>query len=154
MAGSSSGVYDPKFPKVHLDTKINYPNAANNIKKITAEEWEDLLHHTHQIDYIVDADGNFINPDSISIGGSGGKVEVTKEEFDTLKTTVESQAQTIQDQSSTITTLQDTISTLQTRILALEQNSGSSGDNTNGFIIGDWDAEREGIQDINGNTIG
>ncbi len=151
MAGSSSSVYSPKFPKVQLDQKINYPNAASNIKKLTIEEWEDILHHTHQVDFLVDEEGNFINPDALP-GGSGGKVQVTKEEFDTLKSTVESQAELISSQSELITTLQNNITALEAKVDSLEPSGG--GDNTNGFIVGDWDAEQEGIQDINGNTIG
>ena len=169
------GLYSPKFPKIQLDSFINYPNAANNIVKITVEEWQDLLHHTHKVTDILDTEGNFIGSD-LDISVSGG---VNEETFNELKNTVESQAETIATQAETISTqsgiienlqtiveansstietqqsaietLQGLVESLQSQINALDPNSGSS---LQGLQVGDWDLDQEGIQDEYGNTIG
>jgi hypothetical protein len=65
------GLYSPRFPKIQVDSFVNYPNAANNIIKITVEEWQDLLHHTHKVTDILDTEGNFIGSD-LDISVSGG----------------------------------------------------------------------------------
>lgn len=35
-------------PKIIMETDVNYPGAVGIEKKITVEEWQDLLHHTHE----------------------------------------------------------------------------------------------------------
>ena len=35
-------------PKIIMETDVNYPGAVGIEKKITVEEWNDLLHHTHE----------------------------------------------------------------------------------------------------------
>ena len=49
-----------RFPEVKIDKQANYPNAAGNIKKITVEEWNDMLHHTHDASALVFSDGQTI----------------------------------------------------------------------------------------------
>ena len=169
------GLYSPRFPKIQVDSFVNYPNAANNIIKITVEEWQDLLHHTHKVTDILDTEGNFIGSD-LDISVSGG---VDEETFNELKNTVQSQSETIASQAETISTqsgiienlqtivesnssiietqqsaietLQGLVQSLQNQINSLDPNSESS---LSGLQVGDWDLDQEGIQDEYGNTIG
>lgn len=132
MAIATSGYYGPKYPLIVIDDKnTNYPNAANNIKKITVEEWQDLLHHTHPLAEILDAEG-------IRLGDAGSS-DVSLEEFNNLKNTVEAQ-------NSLITNLQAEIAQLQTTITEMASRGG--------IEIGDWDVTQPGIQGPDGKTIG
>ena len=115
----ANSIYGATFPKVVLDTNINYPNAHFNIKRITVEEWNDILHHTHKASEILDDDGNM--PGSTI-------ARITVEEYAEMKETI----QTLTEQNTE----------LISRIAALENASDANGDIT----IGDWDVETPGIQ--------
>ena len=117
--------YGATYPKISIDEHVNYPNAQFNIKKITVEEWNDLLHHTHRQSEILDNNGEFI--------GQEGATAVSAEEVNELK----EQVNTLIEQNRA----------LASRITALE-NAGSSGSagSDDGIFIGDWDAEKPGIQ--------
>ena len=113
--------YGATYPKISFDEKVNYPNAQFNIKKITVEEWNDLLHHTHRQAEILDNNGEFI--------GQEGAEEVNE---------LKEQINTLIEQNRA----------LASRITALE-NAGSGGGSASsdgGIFIGDWDAEKPGIQ--------
>lgn len=113
--------YGATYPKISFDKKVNYPNAQFNIKKITVEEWNDLLHHTHRQAEILDNNGEFI--------GQEGAEEVNE---------LKEQINTLIEQNRA----------LASRITALE-NAGSGGGSASsdgGIFIGDWDAEKPGIQ--------
>ena len=140
MASATSGYYGPSFPLIQIDPVTNYPNAANNIKKITVEEWQDILHHTHKLPEILDNDGNFLGQNASSDGS------VSLEAFNELKNTVDSQKEIIQSQASIIADLQESIAELTQTVNSLKSSSG--------IMVADWDATKEGIQDENGNTIG
>ena len=140
MATATSGYNGLKFPLIQLDANVNYPNAANNIKKVTVEEWQDLLHHTHKLSEILDDSGEFLGGEGSADGG------VSVAAFNELKETVQQQAQTIQTQAETIAQLQESLSQLI--------NTVNNINNSNGIIIGDWDVTKPGIQDQNDNTIG
>ena len=135
MASQITGYYGPTFPTIQIDKQTNYPNAANNIKKITVEEWQDLLHHTHKLPDILDKDGNFLGQNTSADGS------VSIEAFNQLQ-------ETVQTQRETITTLTERLEALEAAVRNINTSS------TNGIIIGDWDATKEGIQDEHGNTIG
>lgn len=118
--------YGATYPKISIDEHVNYPNAQFNIKKITVEEWNDLLHHTHKQSEILDNNGEFI--------GQEGAAVVSAEEVNELK----EQVNTLIEQNRA----------LASRITALE-NAGSGGGSASsdgGIFIGDWDAEKPGIQ--------
>lgn len=123
----ANSIYGATFPKVTLDTNINYPNAHFNIKRITVEEWNDILHHTHKASEILDDDGNM---------SSSTIARVTVEEYTEMKESI----QTLIEQNTE----------LMSRIAALENASSGSGENTGdangGITIGDWDVETPGIQ--------
>ena len=154
---ASGGIYPYNFPEVNLDTQTNYPSAAGIIKKITAEEWADMLHHTHKITEITDANGNKLG------SGAGGTITAYDDtEIRNLINNLQSQITTLsnnnsalQSQVETLTnennTLKENVTTLQSKVTNLENNSGSGGD-TDGFII-DYDIDKEGTQDINGNDV-
>lgn len=147
----ANGVYGAKFPPIQMDGTVNYPNAQYNIKKITVEEYNDLLHHTHKLNELMDSEGHFLTGDEVSVG-------VSSSDFNALKARVESLEESGTGSSSgnyatqeALQTLQELvnvqsglITTLTNKVAALE-NASSSG----GIEIGDWDVEREGIQGPN-----
>lgn len=112
-----------KYPRVVMDTKENNPNSSNMIKHLTNEEWQDVLHHTHNIGDIIGGDGT-----TISAG------EVSKEEFNALKAQLQSANQTIINMQTTIqqlqnenTALQDELDTLKDEV---ESSTGTTYDDT------------------------
>lgn len=48
-----NNIYGATYPKVSIDERINNPNAQFNTKRISVEEWNDLLHHTHKLSEIL-----------------------------------------------------------------------------------------------------
>ena len=48
------------YPKIIIDKEVNFPNSNNNIKSLTVEEWNDMLHHTHDASALVFSDGQTI----------------------------------------------------------------------------------------------
>ena len=60
------------YPKIIMDNNTNYPGANTNIRRITVEEWNDLLHHTHE-----------------GIGSASSDETITKEQYDALKEEVD-----------------------------------------------------------------
>jgi hypothetical protein len=175
---ASGGVYSYRFPEVNMDPQSNYPSAAGIIKKITAEEWADIIHHTHKITEITDVNGNKLG------SGAGGtitayddteirnlinnlqsKLTALTNENNEQKTTIsnlQSQITTLSNSNNTLqsqvaeitnenSTLKEDIIVLQSKVTDLE-NNGGGGNATDGFII-DYDIDKDGIQDINGNDI-
>jgi len=166
---ASGGFYSYKFPEINMDNTTNYPSAAGIIKKITAEEWADMLHHTHKITEIVDANGNKLGSGAdgtitayddteikASISTLESKVQTLEnnqsqpvEEYD--DTELKGLIQTLQQQVANLieenTTLKESVTTLQSKVQTLENNSSAS---TDGLII-DYDIDKQGTQDIHGN---
>lgn len=137
--------YNPsKFPAIVIDKTTNYPNGKGTKKSLTIEEYQDLMHHTHKVTDLVDADGNPVDPSTFNGGGSSTTV-ITKKEYTELKETVETQKTTIQ-------TMQTQITELQNKITAIESDNAKAKESS--FIIGDYDVTKEGKQDSLGNTIG
>ena len=101
-----------KYPRVVIDTKENNPNSSNMIKHLTNEEWQDILHHTHNIGDIVGGDGT-----TISAG------EVSKEEFDALKSQLQSANQTINNMQTTIQQLQNANTELRNMISTVQEDA-------------------------------
>ena len=62
--------------------------------------------------------------------------------------TLQSQIETLTNENNT---LKERVTTLQSKVTEIENNSSSGGD-TDGFII-DYDIDKDGTQDINGNNI-
>jgi chromosome condensin MukBEF ATPase and DNA-binding subunit MukB len=112
---------------------------------MTIEEFYDLMHHTHSISDLV--------------GGSDvveGDIQAT---VLNLVNTVNELKQTIEDQKNIINELtikskeqEETINQVSQQV---EDNKNKiDGTTENGIDIIDWDIEKEGIQDLDGNTIG
>lgn len=126
---ATNGGYGATYPRIQTDPNINYPASQYNIQKITVEEWNDLLHHTHKLCDIQDNDGNFL--DSGSSQDLSGYVK--REDYDALA---------------------ETVASLIERVAELESRISSGGGDLSGITIGDYDLDTPGIQDENGNTIG
>lgn len=119
--------YTSKFPKILIDKKGNSPNESLQ-KKITIEEYYDLMHHTHNIStLIIDEDG----------------------------TTYQEVQDTINKLNGEITNLRNTVQELQksnNELKEIVQNL--TGEITNTPAVSDWDVEKPGNQDIDGNDLG
>ena len=110
--------YGATYPRIVMDESVNYPNARFNIKRITVEEWNDLLHHTHKKSEIVNEDGNFLG---------------ASEPLDDSSVT-EALIERVEELESQVTIL-------LAKVAALENGSTDSG-----VTIGDWDVETPGTQ--------
>ena len=85
----SNKPYTNTYPKIEVDHDINFPNSVYNIKHVTVEEWNDLLHHTHKQANILDDDGNFMGTGAAP--GTGGTGEAAKKsDLDSLALRVKS----------------------------------------------------------------
>ena len=131
--------YGATFPKVVIDESVNYPNAQYNVKSITVEEWNDLLHHTHVMHDILDNNGEFIGKEVASniIEGAGGGSQGGG--------SGSASSQDVEDLKSKIESLESQLEAVTSRLAQLEQSSGDGG-----IIIGDYDVETPGIQGPNG----
>jgi len=171
-----------KFPEVKFDKQANYPNAAGNIKKITVEEWNDILHHTHSVGTFVDNNGEFVDP-SQDGSGSGSGISLSefnelKESVNNIKTTVEtihtveeyddteikSRLETLESKAhdeydhteliNKIAALEEENTNLKSTLQSLVSRVTSLENNpsSDGLLI-DYDLDTPGTQDADGNTI-
>ena len=130
-----------KFPRIVVDDKVNNPNSYNMIKQLTNEEYQDLLHHTHMIEDIIGGDG-------ISIGSG----EVSKAEFNELKSQLQSAASTISTLQNTINTLQQHITTIQNTTTSSEQSITTMTNNIN-TISGKVDTLEDTVDAMSGGIL-
>ena len=130
-----------KFPRIVVDDKVNNPNSYNMIKQLTNEEYQDLLHHTHMIEDIIGGDG-------ISIGSG----EVSKSEFNELKSQLQSATSTISALQNTINDLQQQITTIQNTTTSSEQSITTITNNIN-TISGKVDTLEDTVDTMSGGII-
>ena len=125
----ANNTYSSSYPQIVIDEQVNYPNANTLIYKLTAEQFQDIMHHTHKISDLIGGDGAVI---------SAG--EVSKEDFNTLKSSVEQLKNTlqalqnsiteptnIQDIINRISNIESAITVMDNKIDVLEENAGTSG---------------------------
>ena len=129
--------YTSEYPEVVMDRDTNSANSGM-IKRVTVEEWYDLLHHTHKVEEFVNKDLERVEALAVPVnpeegGGSGGMDSSVEQQIlnqiaqltskvETLTQTVESQQAIIEQQSQ--------------QINDLIANPPSSG----GIDVIDWDA--------------
>ena len=114
-----------KFPKIIIDSRQNTHLSKSMQRKISIEEYYDLLHHTHNISDLIQ--NNEIGTD------------------ENIQLTIANLVNTVNELKSTISKQQETIDRLSSLVEINEDND---------VDVTDWDITKEGIQDINGNTIG
>ena len=131
--------YKSKYPKIIVDTNksTHFNNALNH--NITVEEFYDLMHHTHSLSDLIGNSGEIVD----------GDIQVT---VLNLVSTVNELKQTIETQQSVITELTEKTKTQEETINRLSQQVDNIVEDDSNYI--DWDLEKEGIQDLDGNTIG
>ena len=129
--------YTSENPEVVMDRDTNSANSGM-IKRVTVEEWYDLLHHTHKVEEFVNKDLERVEALAVPVnpetgGGSGGidssveqqilnQIAQLTSKVESLTQTVESQQAIIEQQSQ--------------QINDLIANPPSSG----GIDVIDWDA--------------
>ena len=129
--------YTSEYPEVVMDRDTNSANSGM-IKRVTVEEWYDLLHHTHKVEEFVNKDLERVEALAVPVnpeeGGGSGGIDASVEQqilntisqltskVETLTQTVESQQAIIEQQSQ--------------QINDLIANPPSSG----GIDVIDWDA--------------
>ena len=138
--------YKSKYPKIIIDTEktTHFNNRLNY--NITIEEFYDLMHHTHSIADLTAVDGEVVD--------------------DNIQATVLNLVATVNELKQTIANQQNTINELVIKnneqyqtINQLSQQVKINKDNITDITEGsddiyDWDVTKEGIQDVDGNTIG
>ena len=132
--------YKSKYPKIIVDANksTHFNNALNY--NITIEEFYDLMHHTHSLSDLIG------NSDEIVDGDIQATVLNLANVVNELK-------QTIEAQQGIITELKEKTKTQEETINQLSKQIDSIVDGDEDTYI-DWDLEKEGIQDLEGNTIG
>ena len=150
-----SNKFTSKYPRIIFDKRENSVNDGL-AKKLTVEEYYDLLHHTHDLSSLI-GDGDVPISDIME---SINKliVNVTR-----LEETIEYQETVIKRYEEEITHLTNITESHNKTITELNQvvnNQNEIIQNItnevihNGITIGDWDVEKPGDQDINGDDLG
>ena len=129
--------YTSEYPEVVMDRDTNSANSGM-IKRVTVEEWYDLLHHTHKVEEFVDKDLNRVQALSVPInpeegGGSGGMDSSVEQQ---ILNTISQLTSKVDSLTQTIEAQQATIEQQQQQINDLLNNPSSSG----GIDVIDYDA--------------
>ena len=133
--------FNSKYPTIVMDKRSNSVNESM-IKKLTVEEYYDLLHHTHKMSDVISDD------DTVSYDEIQTTIEELSQTINSLNDTINEYQNTIQRLEADTTELRNTIATQQETINTLKDEIANTMSN-----VGDWDVETEGIQNINGETI-
>ena len=125
-----SNTYTSSYPTIIIDKRSNSVNESLQ-KKITIEEYYDLMHHTHKMSSIIN--------DIDSEDGTGTSFSEMQKTINELLTTVNELKTTIATQQNTIDELKETIQSIET---------------SEGVTVSDWDVNTPGNQDVDGNDLG
>ena len=117
-----------KYPEIVVDKNPNSIIADKMIKKLTVEEYYDIMHHTHTSSDITGGE---------EAGATITQMQTKVEELNTLVTEMET---VIQTQDEAIKTLEKTIEEIREVV-------------TNATTVADWDVTKPGNQDIEGNDV-
>lgn len=122
-----NNTYTSKYPTIIVDTRANSVNESLQ-KKMTIEEYYDLMHHTHNISQLTSDEG------AMSYNEMQNAINSLTKTIGELKIIIEAQQSTIIELKQTVQTLSDEVANTPT--------------------VSDWDVETPGNQDINGNDLG
>lgn len=147
--------YTNKYPQIIMDSRKNSANTLIQ-KRISVEDWNDLLHHTHNAsDLVIDSEGTTYSDMQNTIA------ELNKN-IDSFNTTIYEQQSTINDLKIAIAYQQNTIDELK-NIIENQNNTISeytvaveslSKEVANIPSVSDWDVDKPGKQDSDGNDLG
>lgn len=119
--------YTSKYPSIIIDKVSNSVNDSLQ-KKMTIEEYYDIMHHTHNISDLAVKEG------TMSISEMQTTINDLLADIGDLKSIIEAQKNTINELKENIEIIKEEISNVTT--------------------ISDYDVETPGIQDAEGNTLG
>ena len=139
-----------KYPKIIMDTENNWPSAESLIKRITSEEWGDILHHTHAANDLASEDGD--------AGGFNDELKLLKMEFESIKEAIKKLAE------STNTNVGDLSSPEIVKVDTVQNTIDAISESPNGSIVkitASIDAETQAVKvegktitlNLNGNTV-
>lgn len=171
-----SNMYTSKYPTIVSDKSVNSPNDGM-IKKITVEEYYDLKHHTHSISDLSTDEGDMsydemqmvvnnltetTNAYDTIIKEQQNFITQLQESNNTLQQTVNELTETVNNASDIINNQNDIIQRLEAdttelRALIATQNEtidAMKKEMINMASVSDWDVEKPGNQDVEGNDLG
>lgn len=140
--------YTSKYPTIVVDKSTNSANDSM-IKKITVEEYYDLKHHTHSI-----ADLS-VSEDGMTYGEMQTMVVELSQTINSLNDIIEQQNNIIKQQNDIVQRLEADTTELK-RLINVQNNTINEmkQEIANMTSVSDWDVEKPGNQDINGNDLG
>ena len=171
-----SNMYTSKYPTIVSDKSLNSPNDGM-IKKITVEEYYDLKHHTHSISDLSTDEGNMsydemqvvinnlteiTNAYDTTIKEQQNLITQLRESNTTLQNTVNELTETVNNTGDTILHQNDIIQRLEADITEFKALIATQNETIdvmkkemiNMTTVSDWDVEKPGNQDIEGNDLG
>ena len=121
--------YNTKYNKILSDASEN-PNGKYNVKRLTVEEYIDLLHHSHNIEDLSMPSNEIGVEKKFSMAIFDEKIQNLRAYLDQINSKIALMDETIQATQSEQEQIQD-----------------------QGVGIGDYDVTTPGIQDAQGNTL-
>ena len=119
--------YTSKYPTIVTDKATNSANGSM-IKKITVEEYYDLKHHTHPVS-------------DLTIDEGGMTYKEMQDTINNLNSVIQKIEASNAELKNLINTQNETIKSMQKEM-------------ANMASIADWDVEKPGNQDLEGNNLG
>ena len=139
-----------KLPEIIVSKEEDSINGGNLVYKLTLEEFNDLMHHTHKLEDLYDENGILFPPVSpLPPSGGDGDVEPAPPEeqpvslIQQLKDSIENLNSRIRDLEDTVQTLSNTVDNNNTEI-----NSKLDTYIDEDLMVGDWDATTPEIDKI------
>ena len=137
----SSNLYTSKYPRIIVDKRANSVN--DSLKKVlTIEEFYDIMHHTHPVSVLT------VNEGEMTYNEMQNTVNNLTEKLNTYDTTINQQQEIIKKLEADTTELRNLIKTQNNIIQTMKTEM------ENMASVSDWDVEKPGIQDANGNDLG
>lgn len=132
-----------KLPEIIISKEEDSINGGNLVYKLTLEEFNDLMHHTHKLEDLYDENGILFPPSSpLPPSEGGGDAEPTPPEGNKPISAIQQLQDSIENLKSRIHELEDTVQLLSNTV---EDNNAELNSKLDTYIdedlmVGDWDA--------------
>ena len=139
-------IYKSKYPKIIVDKDANSVNDQLQ-KKMTIEEYYDILHHTHDIESLSNSSGTTIQE-------MYNTILETQQTLNDFRSTIEQQNDIIEQQNKIIQEQQNIVNNISEENEEVKRKVAElANEIINIPSVSDWDASAPGIQDMNGDTV-